>query len=159
TATLIFRENWTASAVSVVVVGFAAQDTLGNAFAGLGIQIEKSFRVGHWIKVGEFEGKVEQVTWRATKIHTRDGTYVIVPNNTISKESITNYSEPIMPARLHVDVGATYLKAPNEVKVAILDAVAQSPLALATPTPRVLLTSFGASSIDYRVQFWVADYE
>jgi len=159
TATLIFRENWTASAVSAVVVGFAAQDTLGNAFAGLGIQIEKPFRVGHWVKVGEFEGKVEQVTWRATKIHTRDGTYVIVPNNTISKESITNYSEPILPVRIHVDVGATYLKPPNEVKAAILDAVTQSPLVLASPLPRVVLHNFGASAIDYRVQFWVSDYE
>jgi CRP-like cAMP-binding protein len=109
--------------------------------------------------VGEFEGKVEQVTWRATKIHTRDGTYVIVPNNTISKESITNYSEPILPVRIHVDVGATYLKPPNEVKAAILDAVTQSPLVLASPLPRVVLHNFGASAIDYRVQFWVSDYE
>jgi small-conductance mechanosensitive channel/CRP-like cAMP-binding protein len=159
TATLIFRENWTASAVSAVVVGFAAQDTLGNAFAGLGIQIEKPFRVGHWVKVGEFEGKVEQVTWRATKIHTRDGTYVIVPNNTISKESITNYSEPILPARIHVDVGATYLKTPNEVKAALHEALAQSPLALTSPAPRILLHEFANSAITYRVHFWVSDYE
>lgn len=159
TATLIFRENWTASAVSAVVVGFAAQDTLGNAFAGLGIQIEKPFRVGHWIKVGEFEGKVEQVTWRATKIHTRDGTYVIVPNNTISKESITNYSEPILPVRIHVDVGATYLKTPNEVKAALTEALAQSPLVLSSPAPRLMLHEFGNSSINFRIHFWVADYE
>jgi small-conductance mechanosensitive channel/CRP-like cAMP-binding protein len=159
TATLIFRENWTASAVSAVVVGFAAQDTLGNAFAGLGIQIEKPFRVGHWVKVGEFEGKVEQVTWRATKIHTRDGTYVIVPNNTISKESITNYSEPIVPVRIHVDVGATYLKTPNEVKAALQEALAQSSLVLTSPAPRIMLHEFANSSINYRVHFWVSDYE
>jgi small-conductance mechanosensitive channel/CRP-like cAMP-binding protein len=159
TATFIFRENWTASAVSAVVVGFAAQDTLGNAFAGLGIQIEKPFRVGHWIKVGEFEGKVEQVTWRATKIHTRNGTYVIVPNNTISKESITNYSEPILPVRLHVDVGATYLKTPHEVKAAMQEAIAQASLVLASPTPVVMLYEFANSAITYRALFWVADYE
>jgi small-conductance mechanosensitive channel/CRP-like cAMP-binding protein len=159
TATFIFRENWTASAVSAVVVGFAAQDTLGNAFAGLGIQIEKPFRVGNWIKVGEFEGKVEQVTWRATKIHTRNGTYVIVPNNTISKESITNYSEPIMPVRLHVDVGATYLKTPHDVKAAMQEAIAQAPLVLASPVPVVHLNEFGNSAIVYRAHFWVAEYE
>jgi small-conductance mechanosensitive channel/CRP-like cAMP-binding protein len=159
TATFIFRENWTASAVSAVVVGFAAQDTLGNAFAGLGIQIEKPFRVGHWIKVGEFEGKVEQVTWRATKIHTRNGTYVIVPNNTISKESITNYSEPILPVRLQVDVGATYLKTPHEVKAAMREAIAQSPLVLSSPEPRVWLYEFASSAITYRAQFWISDYE
>jgi small-conductance mechanosensitive channel/CRP-like cAMP-binding protein len=159
TASFIFRESWTASAVSAVVVGFAAQDTLGNAFAGLGIQIEKPFRVGHWIKVGEFEGKVEQVTWRATKIHTRAGTYVIVPNNTISKESITNYSEPIEPMRIWVDVGATYLKPPNDVKAALLEAMAQTPLALKSPPPDVLVDEFGGSAITYRARFWIASFE
>src|SRR4030095_4489430 len=95
-ATVVFKETiLTASAVGAVVVGFALQDTLGNAFAALGLKVEKPFRVGHWIKVGEFEGKVSQVTWRATKLLTRAGTYVVVPNNIISKESITNYFEPI----------------------------------------------------------------
>src|SRR5262249_4594199 len=159
TATLIFRENWTASAVSAVVVGFAAQDTLGNAFAGLGIQIEKPFRVGHWIKVGEHEGKVEQVTWRATKIRTRDGTLVIVPNNTVSKESITNFSERGLPVRLHVDVGATYLKTPHDVKAAIHEALAQSPIVVSSPAPRIFLHEYGASAINFRVLFWIPDYE
>jgi small-conductance mechanosensitive channel/CRP-like cAMP-binding protein len=159
TATFIFRESWTASAVSAVVVGFAAQDTLGNAFAGLGIQIEKPFRVGHWIKVGEFEGRVEQVTWRATKVHTRVGTYVILPNNVISKESITNYSEPILPMRIHVDVGATYLKTPNEVKAALQEAMAQAPLVLSSPPPDVLVQDFANSAITYRARFWIAEFE
>ncbi len=159
TATFIFRESWTASAVSAVVVGFAAQDTLGNAFAGLGIQIEKPFRVGHWVKVGEFEGRVEQVTWRATKIHTRQGTYVIVPNNTISKESITNYSEPIEPMRIWVDVGATYLKPPNDVKAALMEAMAQAPLVLKSPPPDVLVDDFAASAITYRARFWISSFE
>ena len=159
-ATVVFKETiLTASAVGAVVVGFALQDTLGNAFAGLGIQMEKPFRVGHWIKVGDFEGKVSQVTWRATKLLTRSGTYIIVPNSIISKESITNYSEPILPVRIHVDVGATYGKPPNVVKAALLEAIAHAPLALETPAPDVLLLNFGASSIDYRARFWIAEFE
>jgi small-conductance mechanosensitive channel/CRP-like cAMP-binding protein len=158
--TLIFQETiLTASAVSAVVVGFALQDTLGNAFAGLGIQIEKPFSVGHWIKVGEFEGRVSQVTWRATKLATRNGTHVIVPNNIISKESILNYSEPVLPVRISVEVGATYLKAPNVVKAAILEAIGQSPLALKLPPPDVLLDEFAGSAITYRARFWVAEFE
>ena len=52
-ATVLMREQLLAtSAVGAVVVGFALQDTLGNFFAGLAIQIEKPFRVGHWIRVG-----------------------------------------------------------------------------------------------------------
>ena len=51
----------TTSAVGAVVVGFALQDTLGNAFAGLAIQSEKPFNIGHWITVGEHEGPADLV--------------------------------------------------------------------------------------------------
>src|ERR1700759_4960222 len=54
-----------ATAVSAVVIGFALQDTLGNLFAGLAIQIEKPFRVGHWVRIAEVDGLVSEITWRA----------------------------------------------------------------------------------------------
>ena len=97
-ATVLMREQLLAtSAVGAVVVGFALQDTLGNFFAGLAIQIEKPFRVGHWIRVGGREGQVQEVTWRATKLRTKDGQFLIVPNSVISKDAILNYSEPTDP--------------------------------------------------------------
>lgn len=160
-ATFAYRDSSlvTASAVSAIVVGFALQDTLGNAFAGLAIQIEKPFRVGHWIRIGDHEGLVQEVTWRATKLRTRSGTFVIVPNSIISKDPITNYSEPIVPVRLAVEVGATYLKSPAIVKTAMLEALKQTPLALTSPPPRVHLVDFGGSAILYRLSFWVASFD
>lgn len=149
----------TTSAVSAVVLGFALQDTLGNAFAGLAIQSEKPFHVGHWIRVGEFEGRVAEVTWRATKLRTKSGNFVVVPNNIVAKEAITNYSEPLAPTRLDVEVGASYLVPPNDVKAAIMDALRNCSRVLTTPAPDVLLLSFDASAITYRARFWVEDYE
>ena len=96
------------SAIVAAIAGFALQDTLGNAFAGIAIQIDKPFRVGHWIAVGGHEGRVTEVTWRATKIRTKAGNLVIVPNSTIAKEAINNYSEPTAPTRLDVEVGCAY---------------------------------------------------
>lgn len=159
-ATFVFQDKLlTTSAVSAVVVGFALQDTLGNAFAGLAIQSEKPFHVGHWVRVGEFEGRVAEVTWRATKLRTKTGNFVVVPNNVVGKEAITNYSEPGLPTRLEVEVGASYLAAPNAVKAAILEAIANAPLALKQPPPDVLLVAFDASAITYRARFWIDDYE
>ena len=159
-ATFVFGDKLlTTSAVGAVVVGFALQDTLGNAFAGLAIQSEKPFRVGAWIRVGEFEGRVTEVTWRATKLRTKAGNFVIVPNNIVAKEAITNYSEPIVPTRLEVEVGASYLSTPGDVKKAILEAVANVPKALRTPPPDALLHSFDGSAITYRARFWIDDYE
>jgi small-conductance mechanosensitive channel/CRP-like cAMP-binding protein len=159
-ATFVFEDKLlTTSAVGAVVVGFALQDTLGNAFAGLGIQSEKPFRVGHWIRVGDFEGRVAEVTWRATKLRTKAGNFVIVPNNIIAKDAITNYSEPAVPTRLEVEVGASYLSTPADVKAAALEALAQVPRVLKTPPPDVLLHAFDGSAITYRIRFWLADYE
>ncbi len=159
-ATLVFHDKLlTTSAVSAVVIGFALQDTLGNAFAGLAIQSERPFNIGHWIKVGDFEGRVAEVTWRATKLRTKAGNFVVVPNNIVSKEAITNYSEPSTQCRVEVEVGASYLSSPNMVKSVIGEALANSARALKTPAPDVVLASFDSSAINYRVRFWIEDYE
>jgi small-conductance mechanosensitive channel len=158
-STFISSELITTSAVSAVVIGFALQDTLGNAFAGLAIQSEKPFHVGHWVRVGDHEGRVSEVTWRATKLRTKAGNFVIVPNNIVSKEPIINYSEPAAPTRLEVEVGASYLVPPNQVKAAVLEAVRHCSRVLEAPAPDVVLLSFDASAINYKARFWVEDYE
>lgn len=158
-ATLLLREQLlTTSAVGAVVVGFALQDTLGNLFAGLAIQIEKPFRVGHWIQVSGREGQVQEITWRATKLRTKDGEFLIVPNSVVSKDPVLNYSEPTVANSVSVEVGVSYLTPPNEAKAAILQAVVNAPLALAAPPPNVLVRGFGSSSVDYVAYFWVDDY-
>ena len=158
-ATFVMREKFlTTSAVGAVVLGFALQDTLGNMFAGLAIQVEKPFRPGHWIAVANYEGMVAEITWRATKLRTKNGNFVILPNNVISKEAITNFSEPAQPTRLIVEVGVSYDTPPNDVKAAIQDAMSQESIVLRTPPPEVVLADFAGSAITYRVKFWIADY-
>lgn len=147
------------SAVGAVVVGFALQDTLGNAFAGLAIQSEAPFHVGNWIRVGDFEGRVAEITWRATKLRTKTGNFIIVPNNKIAQEAVVNFTEPAVPTRLELEVGASYLSAPNHVKAVIREAIAQVPRALRAPAPDALLLSFDGSAITYRARFWIQDYE
>ena len=158
-ATVVMQEKFlTTSAVGAVVIGFALQDTLGNMFAGLAIQVEKPFRVGHWITVGPFEGLVSEVTWRATKIRTKAGNLVVLPNAFIAKEAITNYSQPTAPTRLEVEVGVSYGVPPDQVKAALVEAVGNAPLALPDPAADVLVVDFGASAVIYRVRFWVNDF-
>jgi small-conductance mechanosensitive channel len=148
------------SAIAAAVLGFALQETLGNAFAGLAIQTEKPFRVGHWVSLGEFEGRVVEVTWRATKIRTDDGNLVVLPNNVVARDPIVNFTEPTAPTRMWVDVGATYSAPPTLVREALLAAARRSTkYVLATPAPDVLLLDFAASAITYRVRFWLNDKE
>ena len=131
TATLYLQERiLAATAVGAVIFGLALQDTLGNLFAGLAIQIEKPFRVGHWVTIGGKDGLVSEVTWRATKIRTKAGNFVIVPNSTLARDTITNYSEPTLDTRIEIEVGASYDTPPNDVKAAIHDALRDEPIIL-----------------------------
>ena len=155
-ATLVLQEKFlTTSAVGAVVAGLALQDTLGNFVAGLAIQVEKPFRLGHWIRLGEWEGEVAEITWRAVKVRTRDGNQVIIPNGELSKSALTNYSEPAAPTRVHVEVGAAYEHPPSAVKAAIHEALDHEPLVLRVPKPHVVLAAFADSAITYRAHFWV----
>ena len=107
--TVILQDRIVATtAVGAVVIGFALQDTLGNLFAGLAIQIEKPFRVGHWVNVAGKDGMVSEITWRATKIRTKAGNFVIVPNSALARDTITNYSEPVPETLIDLDIGASY---------------------------------------------------
>ena len=159
-ATLILRDRVMATtAVGAVVIGLALQDTLGNLFAGLAIQVEKPFRVGDWVTIGGQDGMVSEITWRATKMRTRAGNFVVVPNSVLARDTIVNYCEPIRSLRLHVEVGASYEVAPNVVKGVIRQALQNASEILPDRAPEVRLVDFGPSSMVYRVHFWVADFE
>jgi small-conductance mechanosensitive channel/CRP-like cAMP-binding protein len=159
-ATLILRDRVLATtAVGAVVIGLALQDTLGNFFAGLAIQIEKPFRVGDWVTIGGEDGAVSEITWRATKIRTKAGNFVVVPNSTLAKDTIVNYCEPTRSLRLQVEVGASYEVPPNVVKSVIREALQNAAELAHERAPEVLLVDFGSSSIVYRVRFWVGDFE
>jgi small-conductance mechanosensitive channel len=148
-----------ASVGVAAALAFGLQDQLGNLFAGLAIQIERPFRVGHWISVTNYEGRVVEVTWRATKIRTKAGNLVILPNNVMGRESVTNFSEPIAPTREFIEVGASYLVPPNDVTDAILTALARVPRVLKQPAADAVMTDFGGSAIVYRARFWIDDFE
>jgi small-conductance mechanosensitive channel/CRP-like cAMP-binding protein len=161
-AALFFLQNSTflvGLTGSAIVLGLALQETIGNAFAGLALQIERPFRVGHWVTAAGHEGRIVEVTWRATKIRTKGGNLVVLPNSEVAKAAITNYSEPAAPFRLEVVVGIGYETAPNAAREALLAAVRRVPRVLTTPAPEILLWDFASSSVNYTIWFWTDDYE
>lgn len=76
-----------------VIVTLAAQDTAKNLFAGLIIFLDKPFVVGDWIQVDKFEGTVEDITFRSTRVRTFENALVNIPNSIIANASIINWSK------------------------------------------------------------------
>jgi len=149
---------WATSAIGGLVLGLALQDTLGNLFAGLAIQVEKPFGVGDWIKAGDYEGRVAEVTWRATKIRAKSGKFVVIPNSLVSKDTVVNYSKPSPIQRMSFSIGLAYDVPPNLVKRVAVETCAAIPSILKEPAPDVLLTQYADSSINYSCRFWIDDF-
>jgi small-conductance mechanosensitive channel len=74
--------------VTSVAVGFASKDIVENFFAGLLLLWQKPFRLGDFIKTGDFEGTVEEMRIKSTRLRTADGELVIIPNGIISSNPI-----------------------------------------------------------------------
>lgn len=78
--------------ISGVIVTLAAQDTAKNLFGGLMIFLDKPFIVGDWIQMDHYEGTVEDISFRSTRIRTFENSLVNVPNSIITNSSIINWS-------------------------------------------------------------------
>jgi hypothetical protein len=148
----------TTSAALTVVIGLAAQTTLGNFFSGLVLQMEHPFSIGDWITYGSHTGRVIGITWKSTRIKTRDDVLIYLPNNELSNGILVNYSMPDRRVVCRLNIGLEYGAPPNKVRQVILDVVKQHPLVLNNPRPQVRLTSFDDFSINYQIRFWYENY-
>ena len=98
------------TAVIGLVVGFAAQRTLGNFVAGLMIAFTQPLRIGDWIEVaGEEPGAVEEIGLMYTFIRTHDNTRVVIPNEKLASDTIRNSTirSPAKFAQVTVQVPPT----------------------------------------------------
>lgn len=79
--------------ITGVIITLAAQDTAKNLFGGVVIFIDKPFVVGDWIQFGTYEGTVEDITFRSTRVRTFENSVVNIPNSVISNDSVINWSK------------------------------------------------------------------
>jgi small-conductance mechanosensitive channel len=148
----------TSSAIVSVIIGFALQDTLANIIAGIVMHIEKPFDIGDWIKVGDREGEVVETSWKATRLRTLEGNYIVIPNTIISKEIIINYHKPTKAHALVFGIGIAYHIPPSKVKEAVLRTISDCSNVLTNPSPRTTIKSFGDSSINYEIRVWIDNH-
>ena len=134
----------------------AAKDSASNMFSGLMILIEKPFGIGDWIKVGDVEGTVEDLTFRSTKVRALDNSLYVLPNATVSSATINNGTK--RTKRLfRFTLGVTYdaTRPQLEALMAALAKMLRERCEVETESVTVRLTGFGDSSIDILVSCYV----
>lgn len=96
----------------------AAQDALANIVAGIVIIMEKPFSIGDWIDTPSVEGTVEDISFRSTKVRTFAQAMVTVPNSTLAKEAITNWTR-MGKRRLTFYLGLTYSTPREKMEICV----------------------------------------
>jgi len=148
-----------ASGVLSLVVGLALQDVLSNLIAGVTLSMEKPLRMDDWVMIGGEEGKVVEITWRTTKLLTRQNDYIIFPNRLVAERELRNH---MYPSRIHrpvLEIGLPYTTLPSIAEEALLEAASKVPGVLRQPHPRVLLREFADSSINYGMQVSIDEFD
>jgi len=148
-----------AAGVGGLAFALAAKDTLANFFGSVTIFADRPFQVGERIKVGGFDGPVEEVGFRSTRIRTLDGHLVSVPNSKIANDMVENIGRRPFIKRV-ANIGITYDTPTEKVEKAvqiIKDVLARTEEVNRAPelVPRVYFTEFKDFYLNILVIYWV----
>jgi potassium efflux system protein len=146
-----------AGAVLLVGIGFGLQKLAENFISGLLVLIERPVRKGDFIDAGGVLGTVEDIGLRATRVMSRDGVTVIVPNSNLISSTVINYGQPTPDRRMWIDVGVAY-GTDLELAANLLREIAKHEMLVQSkPAPEVRCTSFGDNAIHLSLVVWISE--
>jgi small-conductance mechanosensitive channel/CRP-like cAMP-binding protein len=145
------------------VLGFAVQGLILDLFSGLAIQMDRPFKVGHFVnchnRFGEtLIGRVEETSWRTTRLWTTDRNIVIVPNSLITSTIVTNYSMPEAISRFEIDYVLDF-SVSSERAIKIFNAALTESIGskgpLASPPPKTIFNGVNSDGAVYKMRYFL----
>ena len=98
-----------------IALALAAKDTVENLFGSLTVLFDKPFEIGDWIAIGEYEGTVEEVGFRSTRIRTFYNSQISVPNANLTRTAVDNFGRR-QYRRTSVKIGVQYNTPPEKIE-------------------------------------------
>jgi len=144
--------------VGSLVIALALQDTLSNLVSGFLLIFEAPFKVGDWLRIGDVEGEVIELNWRAVRVMTGNKDVVIIPNGVLAKGSIYNYTLLNGVHGQSIPVRFSYDDPPNRVRQVLLEIAADTEGIESEPAPSVRTISYDDFSISYELKYYVRDF-
>ena len=149
----------TTSAVITGVIAFSLQETLGNLWGGIALQLDNTCRIGDWIRMDGVTGQVVGIRWRYTSIATNQGETVIIPNGQLIKNRVTvlgRRGDERIPVRRDVEFAVSYDFAPSRAIAAVVEGLEHAEIRNVATEPPLMVTcaTFGDNGIHYAVRYW-----
>ncbi|MGB1109690.1 MAG: mechanosensitive ion channel family protein, partial [Gammaproteobacteria bacterium] len=148
------------SGVLAMIIGLAIQLNISHLFSGIAINLERPFRVGDWVKIGDHEeAKVIDMTWRATRLATRNLEVIHLPNTKAAESPIKNYAMPTEVTRLMHRVRVIEDVDPKRVTELLSQACLAVDAVLEDPAPIIFYLGVTDWSSEFDVAFFINDYQ
>src|SRR3989441_683392 len=146
------------SGVVAIIVGFAGQNLFAGIIGGISIQINRPYKVGDWLQVGERFAEVMEINWRSTRLRTNDAIYLDIPNNEMVSHAIVNLHYPTEVHAMRIRVGVEYKNPPNRVKDALARAASTAEGGMGGPPGRIYLGDFADFAVIYEIKFYMGNH-
>jgi small conductance mechanosensitive channel len=142
--------------VGALILGFAFKDIGENFIAGFLLAISRPFGTGDVIQIDSFTGTVKELKFRITHIRTFDGRDIYIPNATMVKTALINFTRDGL-LRHDFIIGLDYGDDIASAIKSILNQLSQLPNIVKTPdlAPFVIINKFNVSTIDLQIHFWI----
>ena len=143
------------SSALFVGLGFGLQDAFKDFISGLILLFEGNMVIGDII---EFENgilaTVKEINFRTSKVRTRDGIVIFVPNSQLTNNRVINWTNSNVLTRFHVGVGISYGSDTQLVEKILLEVANEDKSVSSKIKPFVRFIDFGDSSLDFEIHFW-----
>jgi len=147
------------SSVMIAVIGFALRYIISDVFSGIALNFDHPYRIGDWVETSPgVVGRVTEITWRATRLTTRDGIAIIAPNGLIATGRLINYSEPGPSFRTIIRLSLDIAVPSERAKRLLLAGATAATRSYPDLRPDVLLQDCAEDGVVYVVRFWVPNY-
>ncbi len=150
------------SAAFSVVLGLALQDTLGNLFAGISIQIDKTFEIGDWLEVQngiiKVTGQVKELSWRSTMLIGLSDELITLPNKLIAASQVSNFSPENQPIIRSQVFKITQSENPDQVKEILFQTVKNISHVKSIPEPWPYIQEITESWIAIKIIYYLDQY-
>lgn len=152
----------TTSAIITGVIAFSLQETLGNLWGGIALQLDNTCRLGDWIRVEGITGQIVGIRWRCLAVATNDGETVVIPNAQLVKNKVivlARRGDERTALRRKVSFSVSYAATPPAVVAIVADAFARAeiPNVRRAPAPFCVTEALDENGIRYALVYWLTD--
>jgi len=149
---------WAGSAALLVGFGLGMQQNFNDLVSGIILLIESSVAVGDVVTVDGIVGRVKRIGLRTSEVESMDNITIVIPNSKLVVDNVINWSYNGRYTRFHIDIGVGYDSDPEEVKKVLLRVADTQMEILSQPKTSVQFSSFGDSSLDFKLHFYTYNF-